>query len=825
MRYSIQVRPKYSSATNIINVDSLWNEIHLSREYSMDLFKQQLKAASLKMVVVEADGNSQFRAFAHLVYGVQSVHTAIRLLLMHEILSNSPFYSKFLASTGTDFQEYVCAMSKENEYGDHITLFAFANFYNAELYIYSPLYPQPLKIVPENRSSNTHQHEAYYLAYVNKNQYAPLLQIAPNMLNVEEKLGKLQLQDHSTEKPLQQELAIPKQKASKLESSFAPRRTVTMHSLSDLCIHVICAHIDYLPVLEGALPEELVQKIISLLIEDGKLCNDLFPKLLDSSIISLSFDGYKQLNTISSKLIGSTCRSLRKLNLAGCVSMTSQDLINILSSSGPHLEELNLQDCYLLDEPAFQCIAKHCGNLSTLNIAHCSKLNDVSIDLVLSCCKRIRKLLANGCSLLSDKALHAVGNELQTLDISECPQLTDLCLLPVARNCPRLLEIKLSGKGFTDSGMIQLVKCCTALQAVELQSCDNISDAFMIQLQQYCQQINTMTLNACKRITDNSFISNKKALYYLKHLDLTRCLNLTVLTLKHVATCSPLLQSINLHSCEEVATDEVLITLSLRCKDLRSVNVSGCVKVTDKAIGSLAQNCLNLEKLVLLNCNKITDKSLEDIARGCPQLNELNVSSCEHVTDDGLLYLATSCHNLVTLYLEECKISDRGLIAIANGCPNIEALSLAYCKDLTEEALLTLARRCTNIKTLDLSYPKNISVQTVNKVIVFWPKLRTLNLRGYSNWVVEGIEHSNLQHLNLSWCKNVTDTAVAKIAIGCPSLESLHLTWCSKLTSNSVHTLTRKLPNLRVLNLRGCNQVSVNMLKHMVATGKYCVFS
>jgi hypothetical protein len=143
--------------------DELWASINASKAYNLDNFKLNLKNASLRIIDVEADGNSQFRAFAYLVFGHPGVHTAMRLLLMHEILSNPGYYSKFLSNRGIDFQEYVSSMSRENEFGDQVTLFAFSNFYNAELYIYTPVSPYPLKVTPESRNTNNTQREAYYL--------------------------------------------------------------------------------------------------------------------------------------------------------------------------------------------------------------------------------------------------------------------------------------------------------------------------------------------------------------------------------------------------------------------------------------------------------------------------------------------------------------------------------------------------------------------------------------------------------------------------------------------------------------------------------------
>lgn len=70
----------------------------------------------------------------------------VRLLIMNEMLSDPTFYSKLLQGNhfikfkylGTDLEDYVYRKSKDCVEGDHVTLIAFSNFYNAEVVIYSP---------------------------------------------------------------------------------------------------------------------------------------------------------------------------------------------------------------------------------------------------------------------------------------------------------------------------------------------------------------------------------------------------------------------------------------------------------------------------------------------------------------------------------------------------------------------------------------------------------------------------------------------------------------------------------------------------------------
>jgi hypothetical protein len=89
----------------------------------------------LTAVDVTPDNSSQFRALAHQVYGTEDAHGLVRLLIVSELLSNSSWYDRFIATKGMDAQSYIAKMSKDTEQGDHITLVAFANYFGADLYV------------------------------------------------------------------------------------------------------------------------------------------------------------------------------------------------------------------------------------------------------------------------------------------------------------------------------------------------------------------------------------------------------------------------------------------------------------------------------------------------------------------------------------------------------------------------------------------------------------------------------------------------------------------------------------------------------------------
>lgn len=133
-------------------------------------FQEQLSKAGLVSYDVKLDASSQYRSLAHQVYGTEDAHSVVRLLLMSEILSNPTHYERYISMKGLDIQEYVSRSAKDTEWGDHLSLCAFANFYGSDLLIYSPMFSHPLLIQSKNPQTN----RVFCISYINVNQYQSL---------------------------------------------------------------------------------------------------------------------------------------------------------------------------------------------------------------------------------------------------------------------------------------------------------------------------------------------------------------------------------------------------------------------------------------------------------------------------------------------------------------------------------------------------------------------------------------------------------------------------------------------------------------------------
>lgn len=810
--------------------ESTWRAALEGKVLDMNRYIEQLEESNLKILEFDVDGNSQFRALACQVYGIEEAHFMVRLLIMNEMLSDPTFYSKLLQ--GTDLEDYVYRKSKDCVEGDHVTLIAFSNFYNAEVVIYSPKLLRPMLIKPSKTDESLNSMESninppaeiIYLGLSGKNTYQVLSHVEPAPLlsnvDVDEELAKLDKlhldEDGSTLDRSSNSLGPSPNRFRKLESRSnsilgLTRRKVP--SLSDLCVETICAYVEFLPPLEGSLPEELVQKIISHLIRDQRLNNSILEKALDSSIISLNLGNFRRIDDFTCKIIGDICKHIKRIDLSECVDITTQGFVHIASRCND-LEEINISGCERLHNEAIEAIFKYCPRVISITISRCPHITDKGIQDLLSYSKNLQRINLSESENISDAPFQFVGENMNSFDLTNCPHLTDATLNILSKRCKRLTELKMSGNVINDSAIWNLTPNAGTLRTFEISCCDKFSDPSISSLLLHSNSLIRLSLNNCKNIGENALhplISGR--LPSLTYLDLSKSHireNSLILVLKSLIK----LTHLNISGCEQLGESSLKF---LGTRDLRSIDLSNCHQVTDDIVISIAQGCQNLRKLNLQNCNQISDRSLYEIGRSCHQMEEINVSSCDKLSDEGVLQMALGCRFLKIVNIEECKISDGAIEAISRYCPDLETLAMAYCTNITDSALKFLAFS-TNLKTLDISYTKSITVPVLNRLLSYLTRLENLYMRGCSSISSEGISHPSLRTLNLSWCKNLEDSAVLSIASACPSLEILHLAWCEQISTNAVHTIAKKSTYLRILNIRGCSKVSQIMMNVLSTT-------
>uniref|UniRef100_T1E199 Putative F-Box LRR-repeat-containing protein n=1 Tax=Cupiennius salei TaxID=6928 RepID=T1E199_CUPSA len=169
----------------------------------------------------------------------------------------------------------------------------------------------------------------------------------------------------------------------------------------------------------------------------------------------------------------------------------------------------------------------------------------------------------------------------------------------------------------------------------------------------------------------------------------------------------------------------------------------------------------------------------------------------------------------------------RCLRDVVQGIPNIESLNLTGCYNLSDVWLTqAFIQDVNSLTVLNLSMCKQITDTSLMNISQHLKNLEVLDLGGCSNisnvgllLIAEGLR--NLKSLNLRSCC-VSDIGISHLAglshngtEGTLSLEHLSLQDCYKITDDGLRHLSDGLHNLKSLNLSFCASITDSGLKHL----------
>ena len=109
---------------------------------------QRLKAYGLQEKTIKGDGNCQFRSLSDQLFGTPDRHVEVRRMVIAQLMRNTDDYSVFVPD---DYSDYVRKMSKDGEWGDHLTLQAASDVYGRRICVLSTYEKNFLiEITPKN---------------------------------------------------------------------------------------------------------------------------------------------------------------------------------------------------------------------------------------------------------------------------------------------------------------------------------------------------------------------------------------------------------------------------------------------------------------------------------------------------------------------------------------------------------------------------------------------------------------------------------------------------------------------------------------------------
>ncbi|VVB00186.1 unnamed protein product [Arabis nemorensis] len=479
------------------------------------------------------------------------------------------------------------------------------------------------------------------------------------------------------------------------------------------------------------------------------------------------------------------CIGLRSLTL-NCLRLNSAAVCGVL---GPHLEELHLLRCSLLNSTVLTSIGSLCPNLRVLTL----EMADLDSPVVFQ--SNLTQML-NGCPYLESLQLNIRGilvdaTAFQSIRFSLPETLKALRLQPLLESEAILLmnRFKVTGSYLSKADYSALLSPSPSftLQSLSL-VLDLISDRLIIAITGSLPQLVKLDLE--DRPEKEPFPDSD--LTYTGLQSLGYCQQLTSLSL--VRTCY------NRKISFKRINDMGIFLLSEACKGLESVRLGGFPKVSDAGFASLLHSCRNLKKFEVRGAFHLSDLAFHDVTGSSCSLQEVRLSTCPLITSEAVKKLVL-CSNLEVLDLGSCKsISDSCLNSVS-ALRKLTSLNLAGA-DVTDTGMLALGKSNVPITQLSLRGCKRVSDRGISHLL--------------NN---EGTISRTLSTLDLGHMPGISDRAIHAITRYCKALTELSIRSCFHVTDSSIESLaTRERQpeggkQLRKLNIHNCVSLTTGALR------------
>lgn len=103
-------------------------------EEGLKLLQQRCEFAKLRVIHMEDDGNCQFRALAHELFGSQKHHDVVRSKVLEHMRAHEDEYSMYVGDTA-DWEAYLAKMSRTRCWGDELTVRAASDAFGVVIHV------------------------------------------------------------------------------------------------------------------------------------------------------------------------------------------------------------------------------------------------------------------------------------------------------------------------------------------------------------------------------------------------------------------------------------------------------------------------------------------------------------------------------------------------------------------------------------------------------------------------------------------------------------------------------------------------------------------
>lgn len=260
-----------------------------------------------------------------------------------------------------------------------------------------------------------------------------------------------------------------------------------------------------------------------------------------------------------------------------------------------------------------------------------------------------------------------------------------------------------------------------------------------------------------------------------------------------------------------------------RCSSLAYLDLTGCCHL-DLSKALPISHLKNLETLIISD-SSVDDNLLKLIVPEASELTTLLARSCR-ITDQGLEALGRLT-KLATLDLSGClNITDGGILKmIQQGCQSLRKVLFSCTEGITDTGIGFLAANLSQLQHLSVSRCPNITEAGINKLLAEQPALRLhtldisksrLSARSLCDFLTSPI-CSALRELDLSWIAELNDNALTQfIKLHGMKCERLVLFGCENITNASIEVMATHCQLLVHLDISKCITLSSSALPLLI---------
>lgn len=366
--------------------------------------------------------------------------------------------------------------------------------------------------------------------------------------------------------------------------------------------------------------------------------------------------------------------SLNMLDVSRCMLLNDGDC-NSIAKYCPSLTSLSVADARQVSDVGIVAISNRCNCLETLKLSRSEmphRLTDVALlSMAEGCGKTLRLLDLRGCEDVTDVGLawvaHQAGATLTSINLRGCKRVGNAGCRAIADHCQSLVRIDLRGaRCVSDVGVRVLGASlgsvleffdCSFLHLLTDGSDRGFGFEGLLALARDISALTALHLDGCFQVSTRVLTALSKARVEFRELGLAGCPRLTVEGLGSLAGAnSHTLEKLNLASCGDCISDAAVVAIARGAPRLRQLVLRDCERWGQVGARAIAQNCRWLERLDCTGCRSISDDAIAFIADTEfeePGLRHLLLAHCPKFGDIGLAWLVEGSGgaNLVTLAL------------------------------------------------------------------------------------------------------------------------------------------------------------------------------